>query len=155
MIATVKGRFTEVSGLVRSHDTDPAKGDVDITISVASIDTREPQRDAHLRSADFFDAEKFPTITFKSRRITDVKGDHFKLVGDLTIRGVQKEVVLDVTSQGRARDPWGGERAAFTATGRIKRSDFGLNWNQALETGGVLVGDEVKISIDVELVKQQ
>jgi polyisoprenoid-binding protein YceI len=154
MITTVKGRFDEVSGTVRSSDAQPAKGDVDITINGASIDTREPQRDAHLRSADFLDVEKFPTITFKSRRITDVKGDNFTLAGDLTIHGVTREVVLDVTSEGRAKDPWGGERSGFTATTKIKRSDFGLTWNQALETGGVLVGDEVKISIDVELLKQ-
>jgi polyisoprenoid-binding protein YceI len=154
MITTVKGRFDEVSGTVRSSDAQPAKGDVDITINAASIDTREPQRDAHLRSADFLDAEKYPTITFKSRRIEDVKGNNFRLAGDLTIHGVTREVVLDVTSEGRAKDPWGGERSGFTATTKIKRSDFGLTWNQALETGGVLVGDEVKIAIDVELLKQ-
>jgi polyisoprenoid-binding protein YceI len=152
MLTTVKGRFTDVRGTVRSHDSDPAKREVDVTIGVASIDTREAQRDAHLRSADFLDAEQFPTITFKSRRITD--GNSFRLVGDLTIRGVTREVVLDVTSEGRAKDPWGGERAGFTATTKIKRSEFGLTWNQALETGGVLVGDEVKISIDAELLKQ-
>ena len=155
MISTTKGRFTDVSGTVRSHGADPATGDADIRIGVASIDTREAQRDAHLRSGDFFEADRFPTITFKSRRIDDVKGDTFKLVGDLTIRGVSREVVLDVTSEGQATDPWGGERAGFTATTRIKRSDFGLTWNQALETGGVLVGDDIKISIDAELVKQK
>lgn len=154
MISTVKGRFAEVSGTVRSDDTDPAKGEVDISIGVASVDTREPQRDAHLRSADFFDADKFPTITFKSRRLTDAKGDRFKIAGDLTIRGVTREVVLEVTSEGRGKDPWGGERAGFSATAKIKRSDFGLTWNQVLETGGVAVGDEVKISLDVELVRQ-
>ena len=127
---------------------------MDIEISVASIDTREAQRDAHLRSADFFDAEHFPTITFKSRRIENVKGDSFTLAGDLAIRGVTRPVVLDVTSEGRGKDPWGGERAGFSATTKIKRSDFGLTWNQLLETGGVAVGDDVKISIDVELVKK-
>ena len=154
MISTVKGRFAEVSGTVRSDDADSAKGEVDIAIDVASIDTREAQRDAHLRSADFFDAENFPTISFKSRRLTDVKGDRFKIVGDLIIRGVTREVVLDVTSEGRGKDPWGGERAGFNATTKINRSDFGLTWNQLLETGGVAVGDDVKISLDVELVKQ-
>ena len=154
MISTVKGRFTDIKGTVKSGDTDPAKGEVDVNIAVASIDTREAQRDAHLRSADFFDAEKFPAITFKSRRIQGVKGDTFELVGDLTIRGVTREVVLDVTSEGRVKDPWGAERAGFTATTKIKRSEFGLTWNQALETGGVLVGDDVKISIDAELVRQ-
>jgi polyisoprenoid-binding protein YceI len=155
MIATVKGRFTDISGTVKSHDADPAKGEVDIRIGVASIDTREPQRDAHLRSADFFDADRFPYITFKSRRIENVKGENFTLVGDLTMHGVTREVALDVTSEGRAKDPWGGERSGFTATGKIKRTEFGLTWNQALETGGVLVGDDVKISIDAELVRQQ
>jgi polyisoprenoid-binding protein YceI len=154
MISTVKGRFADVSGTVHSHDADPAKGDVDIRIGVASIDTREQQRDAHLRSGDFFDAESFPVMTFKSRRIDEVKGDNFKIAGDLTIRGVTREAVLDVASEGRGKDPWGGERAGFSATTKIKRSDFGLTWNQLLETGGVAVGDDVKISIDIELVKQ-
>jgi polyisoprenoid-binding protein YceI len=154
MISTVKGRFTDVSGTVKSRGSDPATAGVDITINVGSIDTREAQRDAHLRSADFFDVDRFPTITFKSRRVDAVKGDHFKLVGDLAMHGVSREVVLDVTSEGRGKDPWGGERAGFSATTRIKRSDFGLTWNQLLETGGVAVSDEVKISIDVELVKQ-
>lgn len=153
MITTVKGRFADVSGEVRSDDNDPAKGEVNVTINATSVDTREPQRDAHLRSADFFDVEKYPTITFRSTRIANATGDHFTLVGDLTMHGVTREVALDVTSEGRATDPWGGERAGFTATGKVKRSDFGLTWNQALETGGVLVGDDIRISLDVELVK--
>jgi polyisoprenoid-binding protein YceI len=155
MISTVRGRFGIVRGTIQSDDADPAKGRVDIEIDVDSIDTRESQRDAHLRSADFFDVEKFPKITFRSTRITDVNGERFTLVGDLTIRGVTREVALDVTSEGRNRDPWGGERAGFSATTKIKRSDFGLTWNQALETGGVVVGDDVKISLDVETVKAQ
>ena len=153
MITTVKGRFAEVSGIVKSDDADPAKGEVDITINAASIDTREAQRDAHLRSADFFEVEKYPTISFRSKRIDDVKVDRFTLVGDLTMHGVTKEVALDVTSEGQAKDPWGGERAGFTATGKVKRSEFGLTWNQLLETGGLTVGDDIKISLDVELVK--
>jgi polyisoprenoid-binding protein YceI len=153
MITTVKGRFSEVSGTVTSDDSDPARGDVDITINAASIDTREPQRDAHLRSADFFDVEKFPTLTFRSERIEAVKGDRFTLVGHLTIHGVSREVVLDVAAEGRVKDPWGGDRAGFSATTAIKRSDFGLMWNQLLEAGGVAVGDEIKIAIDAELVK--
>ena len=153
MISTVKGRFAEVSGTVRTDDAEPARGEVDITIGAASIDTRQPQRDAHLRSADFFDVENFPTLTFKSRRI-EPGGDGFTLVGDLTIRGVSREVTLDVTSEGRGKDTSGGERAGFSATTRIKRSEFGLKWNQLLESGGVAVSDEVKIAIDVQLVKQ-
>jgi polyisoprenoid-binding protein YceI len=154
MISTVKGRFGEVSGKVVTDEGDPSRGQVEVTINAASIDTREAQRDAHLRSADFFDAENFPTLTFKSTRIAKASGDDLTVTGDLTIRGTTREVVLDVTSEGRVTDPWGGERAGFTAKGKIKRSDFGLTWNMALETGGVVVGDEIKISIDVELVKQ-
>jgi polyisoprenoid-binding protein YceI len=155
MISTVKGRFTNVKGTVTMNDADPAQSHVDVTIDAASIDTREPQRDAHLRSADFLDAENFPTLTFKSRRITGLNGNEFKLVGDLTIRGVTREVTLDVTSHGQVADPWGGQRAGFEAVGKINRSDFGLTWNLLLETGGVTVGDEVKIAIDAELVKER
>jgi polyisoprenoid-binding protein YceI len=153
MISTVKGRFADVQGTVRTDESDPANSQVDVTINVSSIDTREPQRDAHLRSADFFDADNFPQIKFRSTRVSG-GGSSFKVTGDLTIRGTAREVVLDVTTEGRGKDPWGGERAGFSATTRIKRSEFGLTWNQLLEAGGVAVSDEVKISIDVELVKQ-
>lgn len=154
MITTVKGRFVDVSGTVTANEADPKRSQVEATMSVASIDTRAEQRDNHLRSADFFDVEKYPTITFRSKRIEGDPNGDFKLVGDLTIRGVTREVTLDVTNEGRGKDPWGGERAGFSAKTRVNRKDFGLNWNQALETGGVLVGDEVKISVEVELVKQ-
>jgi polyisoprenoid-binding protein YceI len=154
MISTVKGRFSDVLGRVVSDHSDLTKSQVEVTIGVNSIDTREAQRDTHLRSPDFFDAEKFPTITFRSTRVADVSNGNFKLIGDLTIHGVTREVALDVVAEGRGKDPWGGERAGFSVTGKIKRSDFGLVWNQVLETGGVAVGDEVKIAIDVELVKQ-
>ena len=153
MISTVKGRFADVQGVVHIDESDFTKSDVQVTIGVASIDTREPQRDAHLRSADFFDVDNFPQVTFRSTRI-DGKGDAFKIVGDLSIRGTTREVVLDVSTEGRAKDPWGGERAGFTAATRIKRTDYGLLWNQLLESGGLLVGEDVKISIDVELIKQ-
>jgi polyisoprenoid-binding protein YceI len=153
MISTVKGRFADVQGVVHADESDFAKSRVEVTIAVASIDTREPQRDAHLRSADFFDAENFPQLTFRSRRIEGER-DAFRIVGDLTIRGITREVVLDVTSEGRTKDPWGGERAGFTASTKIKRTDFGLLWNQLLETGGVVVGEDVRISIDLELIKQ-
>ena len=154
MIATVKGRFAVVRGTVTTDEADPAKGQADIEIDADSIDTREPQRDTHLKSADFFEVEKFPKITFRSTRVTGVDGDSFKLVGDLTIRGMTRSVTLDVTSEGRGKDPWGGERAGFSATGKIKRSEFGLTWNQVLETGGFVVGDDIKIALDVELVKK-
>jgi polyisoprenoid-binding protein YceI len=154
MIATVRGRFGHVSGTVVTEGDDLAGAAVDVTIDPASLDTREAQRDTHLRSADFFDVERFPAITFKSRRVAEARGDAFTLIGDLTIRGITREVALSVESHGRAADPWGGQRAGFSATTRIKRSDFGLTWNQTLEAGGVLVGDEITIAIDAELVKQ-
>ena len=152
MITTVRGRFADVSGTVTSDAADPAKGSVDITIGTASIDTREPQRDAHLKSPDFFDVEKFPTLTFRSTAVREWDEDGLTLVGDLTIHGVTREVALDVKNEGRTRDPWGGERTGFTATTKIKRSEFGLTWNQLLETGGLAVSDDVKISLDVQLV---
>jgi polyisoprenoid-binding protein YceI len=154
MISSVKGRFGTVAGTVVT-DPDPTQSEIDISIDAASIDTRQEQRDVHLRSADFFDVEKFPTLTYKSRRITDVRGDSFKVVGDLTIRGISREVILDVTAQGTGTDPWGGQRAGFEATASIKRSDFGLTWNQVLEAGGVAVGDDIKITIDAQVVKVQ
>ncbi len=154
MITTVKGRFTDVAGIVTVDEASPARSLAEIAINTASIDTREAQRDAHLRSADFFDAEKFSTITFRSTRL---EGDskRFKMTGDLTIHGVTRPITLDVTHEGRGKDPWGGERVGYSATGRIRRSDFGLTWNAALETGGFLVGEEVKIVLDVQLVRQQ
>ncbi|HEU4989307.1 MAG: YceI family protein [Gemmatimonadota bacterium] len=154
MISTVKGHFGDVTGTVVVDEAVPANSKADVTIAVASIDTRDEKRDAHLRSADFFDVEHFPTLTFKSKRVDGALGGDFKLVGDLTIRGVTREVTLNVESAGTAKDPWGGERSAYSATTKINRKDFGLTWNVALETGGVLVGDEVKISLDVQLVKQ-
>ena len=135
MITTVKGRFTEVEGTVVLDEANPAASSADITVQVSSIDTREAQRDAHLRSADFFEIEKYPTLTFRSSGVRDVSAEGFKLVGDLTIHGVTREVALDVVHEGRAKDPWGGERAGYAATTKIKRSDFGLTWNQLLETG--------------------
>jgi polyisoprenoid-binding protein YceI len=154
MITTVRGRFTAIQGVAVTDDADPTQGSVEVAIGAASIDTREAQRDAHLRSADFFDVEKFPAITFKSTQIREVSDDSFKLVGDLTIHGVTRQIVLDATSEGRARDPWGGDRAGFHATTKIKRSDFGLTWNQLIETGGLAVADDVKITLDVQLLKK-
>jgi polyisoprenoid-binding protein YceI len=154
MIATVRGRFGTVQGTVDLDEARPAAAKIDVTIDVGSIDTRQEQRDNHLRSADFFDAQNHPTMRFVSKRIEgDISGE-FRVVGDLTIRGVTKEVALDVTAEGRVRDPWGNDRAGFSAKGKLSRSAFGLTWNQVLEAGGVAVGDEVKLSLDVELVKQ-
>src|SRR5579862_6141461 len=153
MISTVRGRFSQVAGFVEMDETDATLSKVDVTIQAASIDTRQEQRDAHLRSADFFHAEEFPTLRFVGKQIRGDVKDAFTLLGDLTIRGVTKEVTLDVSSEGSVKDPWGNQRAGFTAKGKIARSDFGLTWNQLLEAGGVAVGDEIKISIDVELVR--
>lgn len=153
MISTVRGRFGEVEGTLTYDEADPRASKVEVTIPTKNIDTRADQRDAHLRSPDFFDVERFPAITFVSKRIEgDVAGE-FRLIGDLTIRDVTREVTLDVESQGRGRDPWGGERMGFQARGKIERGAFGLNWNQALEAGGVLVGDEIKLELDAQFVR--
>ncbi len=154
MISTVRGTFHEIEGTVQTSELTPGEVDVNVRVKVSSIDTREPQRDAHLKSADFFDAANFPEMTFRGRRVIGQIDGPFTLVGDLTIRGTTREITLEVEPQGTLVDPWGNRRAGFSATARINRSDFGLMWNQALETGGVVVGDEVKISVDLELIKQ-
>lgn len=154
MITTVKGRFTDVQGTVVTDEANPANGSVEVTIGAASIDTREPQRDAHLRSADFFDVDAYASLTFRSTALRNVSPEGFKLAGDLTIHGVTRPIALDVVSEGRGGDPWGGQRAGFSASGKIKRSEFGLVWNQVLETGGFAVSDDIRISIDVQLVKK-
>ena len=153
MITNVKGRFAGVEGSVLLDESDPSFAEVDVRIDVASIDTRESQRDAHLRSADFFDVEKYPHITFTAKRPLQRRGREFTLAGELTVHGVTREVALDVADEGRGRDPWGGERQGFSATARIKRSDFGLTWNQVLEAGGLLVGDDIKITLELQLVR--
>jgi polyisoprenoid-binding protein YceI len=154
MLSTVRGRFGTVSGTIAVDENDPKRAKVDITVDVTSIDTRQEMRDNHLRSPDLFDAANHPSMHFASKRIEgDVTGS-FKLVGDLTIRGTTREVVLEATFEGRAKDPWGNDRAGFSATGKLSRNDFGLLWNQALEAGGVAVGDEVKLTLDVEVVRQ-
>lgn len=155
MISTVRGRFGDVQGSISFDPSNLATGSATVTINTASIDTKEAQRDAHLRSADFFDVEKFPTLTFKSRAVQALKGDTFQLVGDLTIKDVTREVVLDVESHGLQNDPWGGERAGFSAHTKINRKDFGLTWNATLEAGGLLVGEDVKITLDLELIKSK
>ncbi len=154
MISTVKGHFSGVAGVVTVAGDDFATASVEATIDVATIHTRDAQRDAHLRSADFLDAERFPSMTFKSRRVQKVAEGRYSLEGDISIHGVTRPVTLDVESEGFGRDPWGNDRAGFTLTGTINRRDFGLTWNQALEAGGVLVGDEVKLALDVELIRQ-
>lgn len=153
MIAKVHGGFEKLSGTFVYDAENPSKSNVDVTIDVASINTREAQRDTHLKSADFFDVEKYPTITFKSTRIEKNGGD-LKIVGNLTIHGVTNAVTLDVEGPSEElKDPWGNAKIGASATTKISRKDFGLTWNAALEAGGLLVGDEVSISIDVQFVK--
>lgn len=154
MIATVKGRFTGVEGTITADPDDLSQTEVSVRIDAATVDTREQQRDEHLRSADFFEVETFPEITFASTDVTHVSEDEYKLTGDLTIRDVTRPVSLDVTFNGSGKDPWGNQRLGFSAEGKVNRKDFGLTWNTALETGGFLVGDDVKISIEVQAVKQ-
>ena len=154
MLSTVRGRFGAVSGTITVDENDPRSAKVDVTVDVASIDTRQEMRDNHLRSADFFDAANHPTMHFVSKRIEGDVTKTFKVIGDLTIRGTTREIALDVTFEGRAKDPWGNDRAGFSASGKLNRHDFGLNWNQALEAGGVTVGAEVKLTLDVEIVRQ-
>jgi len=153
MISTVKGRFSGIEGVLYADLPDFTTAEVEASADASTVDTREPQRDQHLKSADFFDVEKFPKLTFKSKRV-ETAGDGYRMVGDLTIHGVTREVAFDVSFEGTGKDPWGNERAGFSATGKVDRKDFGLQWNAMLETGGVLVGDQVKISIEAEAIKQ-
>ncbi len=155
LVTKVRGRFTDFEGTIAMSPDDPAQSSVDVAIKAASIDTSQPDRDTHLRSADFFDVERFPMLTFKSTRVEKAGGDSYAVTGDLTIHGVTKSVVLPTTFLGMAKDPWGNERAGFEAEVTINRKDFGLNWNAALETGGFLVGDEVKISLSVQAIAQR
>ena len=153
MISTVRGHFGTVSGTVTVDEDDPKSAKVDVHIDTKSIDTRQAQRDEHLRSADFFDVANHPEIHFVSKRIDGDPRGEFKLTGDLTIRGTTREITLDVTNEGIGDDPWGNLRAGFSATGKISRGNFGLTWNQALETGGVLVGKSAKLEIEAEAVR--
>lgn len=154
MIAKVHGGFEKMSGKLIYDASSPANSSIDVSIETSSINTREAQRDAHLKSADFFDVEKYPAIGFKSVLI-EKTGDGFKVVGDLSIHGVTKQVTLDMEDLSEEmRDPWGNIKIGISGTTKIKRKDFGLTWNAALETGGVLVGDDVNIALDIQLVKQ-
>jgi polyisoprenoid-binding protein YceI len=155
MISNVKGQFEKTTGTITTNGSDPASATIDATIDAASVDTRVEKRDAHLKSPDFLDVAKYPTITFKSTKVEAAGAGKFRVTGDLTLHGVTKPVVLDVETAGPPiRDPMGNTRAGASATTKINRSDFGLKWNKALEAGGVVVGDEVAISIDVEAIKK-
>jgi polyisoprenoid-binding protein YceI len=154
MIAKVRGRFSAFNGTVTVGE-EPSDAQVAVEVDLASIDTKDPQRDAHLRSADFFDVDNFPTMSFTSTRITtSIAGDCFRLDGDLSLHGVTRPVALDVMFDGVGVDAYGGQRMGFSASGQIDREAFGLTWNQTLETGGVLVGKLVRIDIEAELIRR-
>ena len=152
VFAKVRGHFTKWTAQLSYDGGDPSKSALEVSIEAGSIDTREPQRDGHLKSADFLDVEKYPTITFKSRRVEPTAPKHYKVTGELTIHGVTREASFDAEELGRGKDPWGNDRVLFGAKGSINRVDFGLKWNQALEAGGVLVGEKVDFEVDVETV---
>ena len=155
MISNVRGEFTKVSGNAVLDPTDPSKSTVEVIIDATSIDTREPQRDEHLRSADFLDVANHPTITFRAKKITPAGADHYKVTGDLTIRGVTRDVTFDVEGPATpVKDPYGNIRTGVSATAKINRKDFGLVWNALTEAGGVMVGDEVSLTFDAELIQQ-
>jgi len=151
MVSKVRGRFTDVSGTITVAD-DPLQSSVNATIQVLSVNTGDDNRDNHLRTNDFFAAEQFPTITFASGVIKQ-DGDDYVLAGDLTIRGVTRQVELELEFNGVAKDPWGGTRAGFSAEGEVSRKDFGVEWNAPLEAGGVVIGDKVKLQLEIEAVK--
>ena len=153
VVSKVNGTFGDFKGSIEFEPGNFEKGRVEMTVQIASIDTNEPKRDAHLRSGDFFDAENFPTMTFVSKRVHDIEGDSFKMTGDLTIRGITKEITFDCEFNGLIADPWGNTRAGFSAASKLNRQDFDVKWNQTLDAGGVVVGDEVTINIELELTK--
>ena len=154
VVSKTRGRFNKWTGQLRFDAENPAASSVEVNIDPASLDTGDAQRDAHLRSADFFDVEKHPTASFRSTKV-DVAGEgRYRVTGNLTVHGITQPVVLDVTYEGSGKDPWGGERAGFSATTTIDRKNFGLEWNKALETGGLLVGEKVELNLEIEAVKQ-
>jgi polyisoprenoid-binding protein YceI len=153
MVSKTKGRFGEVEGTVTIAE-DPLDSSVDVTIHAGSIDTRDEARDGHLRSPDFLDVETHPTLTYRSRSVRASGKGQWLVEGDLTVKGVTHPVPLELTFEGGAKDPWGGQRIGFTASAELDRGTFGLTWNQVLETGGVLVGKTVKIEIEAEVVRQ-
>jgi polyisoprenoid-binding protein YceI len=153
MIATVRGHFSEFGGIIEAAEDDPSNSRVHGWVNVASIDTGNADRDAHLRSSDFFDAERYPRMTFESTRIHHVEGGIYRVAGDLTIKDVSREVEGDATVEGAAEDPWGNERVGVSMRGSIDRTEFGLTWQQALASGGMLVGEEVKIQVDISAIR--
>jgi polyisoprenoid-binding protein YceI len=154
LVTKVRGRFDEFEGSVQLNEERPELSSVEFTIKAASIDTNEKDRDNHLRSGDFFDVEKFPNLTFRSKQIIKKSNESYDVIGDLAIHGVTKEIVLPVTHLGKAKDPWGMERDGFEAEITLNRKDYGLMWNAPLEFGGFLVGDDVKASLSIQAVAQ-
>ncbi len=154
MVSSVRGEFEKISGKIVYDEADVTKSTADITIDAASVNTRVAKRDEDLRSPNFLDVAKYPTIAFKSKRVEKAGNGTLKMTGDLTIRDVTRPVTFDVEFDGRVLDPWGKDRAGFTASARINRKDFGVNWNGLIEAGGVVVSDAVKITLHIEVVKQ-
>jgi polyisoprenoid-binding protein YceI len=154
MFTNVSGKFNNFSVLVENENDDFSTSSISFNADINTIDTNNTERDNHLKSADFFDAEKFPTMHFISTKIENISDNNFKISGDLKIKNVTKKIELDVEYSGLLKDPWGNTKTAFSIEGKINRKDFGLNWNAALETGGVLVGEEVKLLAEIQLVKQ-
>jgi polyisoprenoid-binding protein YceI len=155
-LSTVRGAFSTVNGTINFDDKDVTKSTVDVTIDVNSVDTRQPDRDKDLKSDKFFDVANNPTITFKSTKIEQVSAGKLKVTGDLTIRGTTKSVVLEVDGPtASVKDPWGNQRAAASATTKVNRQDYGVKWNAKLDNGGVVVGDDVNIIIDIEMIQQK
>lgn len=153
MFTTVRGSFKSFEATVHADPEDLTSAEIDFTIDVSSIDTRDEGRDNHLRSADFFDVEQFPKITFKATNTTSKGGNEYDMTGDMTVHGITKPVTFHVTFEGAGKNPWGAEVAGFTASTTINRKDFGLSWNAALETGGVLVSEQVKINLELQAAK--
>ncbi|WP_411739243.1 YceI family protein [Peribacillus sp. S4] len=154
MIAKVKGSFNKFEASILANPSDLTTAEIDFTVDVASIDTRNADRDNHLRSADFFDVEKNPTLTFKSTKIVKTDEDEYDVTGNVTLNGVTQEETFSITFEGQGKDPWGNEKAGFSGKGKVKRSGYGLTYNAALETGGVLIGDQITLTIEIEAAKE-
>jgi polyisoprenoid-binding protein YceI len=153
MIAKVKGSFNKFEANILANPSDLTTAEIDFTVDVASIDTRNADRDNHLRSADFFDVEKNPTLTFQSTKIVKTNEDEYDVTGNVTLNGITQEETFAITFEGQGKDPWGNEKAGFSGKGKVKRSDYGLTYNAALETGGVLIGDQITLTIEIEVAK--
>ncbi|WP_251555172.1 YceI family protein [Neobacillus muris] len=155
MIANVKGSFNSFNAVIEADPADLTTASIEFTVDTSSVDTRNADRDAHLVSADFFDVENYPALTFKATTIEKTDEGEYKVTGDLTLRGVTKQETFDVTFEGQGKDPWGNEKVGFSANSTLNRSDYGLVWNAALETGGVLVGDKVKVNLQIQAAKAE